>query len=1019
MLEGLSMRRSLRRFTAAAVALTALAQPGPAGSSTPSDEGEARGRLPGVNAPFVANQGQVDERVAYYARTPAGTLFVTHQGQVVHALSAPRIDPRRDARPAPGAAGWSLTETPLGGRPRPAGRDRSRTHVSSFLGGDPARWSSSLPAWEQVSLGEVWPGVGVTLQAHSGEKVFTVSPGGEVSRIRMRVDGARSLEVNADGALVADTGLGPVTFTAPIAYQERGGVRHPVAVAYHLRGSEYGFSVGALDPALPLVIDPYVQATYLGGGGDESLVATAIHPTTGEVYVAGSTASDPFPGTAGGAQPASGGGARDAFVARFSSDLTTLVQATYLGGAEIDDAQAITVHPTSGDVLVAGRTRSNPFPGTAGGAQPAYGGHPPGFPDAGDAFVARFPSSLTSLTQSTYLGSSGGEFAFAIAIHPATSDVYVAGVGTIPGTAGGAQPVFGGGMTDGFVARLDGTLTSLVQGTFLGGSLIDTVHALAIHPASGDVYVAGYTGSTDFPTTAGAAQPTFGGSNIDAFVTRLSSTLTSFVESSYLGGTSFDEAQALAIHGATGDIYVTGNTGSTDFPGTAGGAQPTGGRFVTRLPATLTAITQSTFLGGGARALAIHPATGDVYVGGDASSGGVPGTAGGAQPAFGGGNRDAFVARLPATLTSLTQATYAGGCGDEIGWALAIHPTSGDVYVAGSTTSDNFPLTGGGAQSALGGGYDGFVARLTSGLDAPPPGAAGSACPDLRVAKTHSGNFAQGSTGNTYAVTVRNDGLGDQTAGHTVTVTDAPPPGLTVTAMSGTGWTCTTLPTCTRIDPLAAGASFPPITVIVDVAANATTPQVNSVSVSTTQSETNAVNNSASDSTTIVAAPGPAPDLTITKTHSGDFVQGSTGTYTVTVTNGGNGSKAAGQTVTVTDFASPGLTITAMSGTGWTCNSFGFFTCTRSDALAAGTSYPAITVTASVAPDATSPQDNVVFVSSPQPESDPDDNGAVDTTVITTGVAAPAIPTLSEWAIAALALLFAALALLHLRGRAV
>ena len=136
--------------------------------------------------------------------------------------------------------------------------------------------------------------------------------------------------------------------------------------------------------------------------------------------------------------------------------------------------------------------------------------------------------------------------------------------------------------------------------------------------------------------------------------------------------------------------------------------------FVARLPSTLTSLTQATYLGGSgidqASALAIHPTTGDVYVAGFTDSSNFPGTAGGAQPANGGGF-DAFVARLPSTLTALTQATYLGGSGDDEAFALAIHPTTGDVYVAGDTASTNFPGTAGGAQPTSG-GWDAFVARL-------------------------------------------------------------------------------------------------------------------------------------------------------------------------------------------------------------------------------------------------------------------------------------------------------------------
>ena len=251
--------------------------------------------------------------------------------------------------------------------------------------------------------------------------------------------------------------------------------------------------------------------------------------------------------------------------------------------------------------------------------------------------------------------------------------------------------------------------------------------------------------------------------------------------------------------------------------------------------------------------------------------------------------------------------------------------------------------------------------------------------PDLTVTKTHVGNFSQGQTGVTYMVTVSNSGLGSKLASDVVTVTDTPPSGLTITAMSGAGWTCTTLPTCTRSDLLIAGASYPPITVTVSVATNATSPKVNSVTVSTTALESNGSNNTATDSTVILVP----PDLTISKSHSGNFLQGQAGvTYTSVVTNSGPGDKLAGTLVTVTDTPPPSLTITAMSGTGWTCTTLP--TCTRSDLLAAGFSYPSITITASVAGSAASPLVNSITVSTTAFESSTTNNTATDSATVVT-----------------------------------
>jgi uncharacterized repeat protein (TIGR01451 family) len=213
-----------------------------------------------------------------------------------------------------------------------------------------------------------------------------------------------------------------------------------------------------------------------------------------------------------------------------------------------------------------------------------------------------------------------------------------------------------------------------------------------------------------------------------------------------------------------------------------------------------------------------------------------------------------------------------------------------------------------------------------------------TATPGLSVTMLHTGSFRAGQTNAAYTVTVLN--LGVLPTSGAVTVTDTAPAGLTLLSMAGAGWTCATLPTCTRSDVLAAGSSYPPITVTVDVNASATSPQVNSVSVSGGGS----VTASATDSTTILPIEAV---LSITKTHTGNFSQGqSNATYTVTVDNFAGTAPSSG-TVTVTDTIPTGLTLVSMAGDGWTCTTLP--TCTRSDVLAAGSSYPAITVTVSVA----------------------------------------------------------------------
>jgi secreted PhoX family phosphatase len=480
----------------------------------------------------------------------------------------------------------------------------------------------------------------------------------------------------------------------------------------------------------------------LGGSGSDEAYALAIHPKTGDVYVAGATDSEDFPKTTGGAQkrcnncaidPEEPSG--DVFVARLNKDLTLILQSTYLGGSGTDRAYALAIHPKTGEVYMAGVTKSKNFPKTTGGAQESISGFH-------DAFVSRLNKELTQILQSTYLGGNGEDFAHALVIHPQTGEIYVAGETlstNFPKTAGGAQAGHHGGLEDAFVARLNTSLTQILQSTYLGGSNGDYAYALAIHPTTGDVYVAGFTLSTNFPKTTGGAQAQAKYRKGifppgDAFVARLNKDLIQILQSTYLGGSGTDRAKALAIHPKTGEVYVAGETESTDFPSTNGGAQETyvsdkgnaGGKedaFVARLNKELTQILQATYLGGiysdRVYALAIHPTTGDVYVAGSTFSPNFPKTTGGAQPIRGGVLSDAFVARLNSNLTQILQSTYLGGSSSDDAHALAIHPKTGEVYVAGVTYSKDFPQTAGGAQAGHRGDFeDAFVARLTADLAA-------------------------------------------------------------------------------------------------------------------------------------------------------------------------------------------------------------------------------------------------------------------------------------------------------------
>jgi hypothetical protein len=360
------MRTSSVRLVATTLAVLAFGASCSLRTSGPPTPAEVARQLDRLAVPFVANAGQSDPRVAYSASTFSGTVFVTKEGELVYALPAPG---HRDAADLPEpVSGWTLTERFVDGHPSPIGTQSAATHVSVFAGNDPVRWQRDVASYADVDLGAVWPGISVALTAHGKqvEKVFTVEPGAVPDAIRVRVAGAEALAAAADGGLALHTGVGDVRLTPPVAYQEVAGTRRMLPAQYAISGDEYGFRVSGYDPTFPVVIDPLLQATPLGGSGDDQAIALAIGPA-GDVYVAGVTASFDFPGTGPGAQPRFGGGSGgpssgDAFVARLTDDLQGFEEATFLGGSGDDLAIRLAIAPTTGDVYVTGRTSSIDLP---------------------------------------------------------------------------------------------------------------------------------------------------------------------------------------------------------------------------------------------------------------------------------------------------------------------------------------------------------------------------------------------------------------------------------------------------------------------------------------------------------------------------------------------------------------------------------------------------------------------------------------------------------------------------------
>lgn len=694
----------------------------------------ARTALDALPRGFVENRGQWDSAAAFGAPGFYGSTWVTKTGEVRHLFVAKKPCPEGGEELGAGksarrcARAWAIQERFVGGAFQRAHGEEPLPGRSSYLvGGDPSRHATDLVQYGVVSLGEVWPGITVRLAATQStvEKIFHLAPGARPEDIAIELSGSQGVGLGEGGELVVRTGEGEVRFSPPVAWQEVGGVRVPVSVAYRLdeHRARYGFVLGPHDPTKPLWIDPIVQSTYLGGSAEEVVRGIAINPTSGDVYVVGDTGSNNFPVTTG-AFDTTFGSPNDAFVARINAALTTFLQVTYYGGSPgFDEGHAITLDPATGNVFIAGVTTSTTLPNTAGAA----------YTTPNDVFIARLDPNLTSVFRTTFFGGTNTAIPdrpVAMVVHHITNELVVLGQTSaldLPQTAGAFQSSYGGGNADYFLARFSLDLATNPRTSYLGGNGNDFNYgSLAVYPTTGELYAAGYTNSSSFPGTAGGAQPTLNGPS-DAFVARVSSDLGTRHQVTYLGSVGDDLAFTVAIS-SIGRVYVGGlTTTGVGFPGLTGAFDPTfNGGFYDGFVAVFSpqldtsSLIRSTFFGGSAddsvTALLVHPTNGEVYVAGDTGSANLPNTSGGAQPSPG-GSGDAFVARLNAGLTANPQTTYFGGSGGESFTSLAFNPVNGDVYLAGGVASLDLPGRTGGAQANKGGGtWDGYVARLTADL---------------------------------------------------------------------------------------------------------------------------------------------------------------------------------------------------------------------------------------------------------------------------------------------------------------
>lgn len=669
---------------------------------------------------FEVNQGQFDSRADFMTRGQGYAMYLSSTQMV---LDLEKRSMRLEILGAdPGAKAITAGELP--------------GKVNYIKGNDPKKWRKNIPTYKRVTYQKIYPGIDLAYYGRQGklEYDFVVRPGADVSRISLKVHGSERTLINSRGELVLKNPDGEIRFNKPFCYQESNGGKKIVAGKYIRLGNDrIGFSVGDYDTTRTLVIDPVLEySTYVGGWQTDVGFDIAVDGA-GNSYVVGITRSDDFPVT-DGSRPREAN--QEIFVAKMNPDGSDLIYSTYLGGSDDDTGTGIALS-VEGYVYITGYTKSHDFP-LEMASQPDYGG------GNFDAFVAKLGMDGATLIYSTYVGGSGEEFGEDIALgRPGADRAYFVGTTNsedlpvhnafmdAPGTCGG----------DAFTGRLSfaGGVLNADFLSYLGGNRDDKGHGIAVD-FGGNVYVAGETSSSDFPTTAFAFQsepPIPDVCDGDGFVTKFSFEGTSMIllYSTYLGGVGEDKIKGLAVD-PFGSAVVTGYTSSIDFP-----VQDAlfdtmllgGDAFVTKFNGNGSDLRFSTYLGGNHvdEGLAVTVSMSDltISVTGKTSSDDFfllnPVQAVNPDPETHG---TAFVSHFDWHGDPIF-STYIGGYGHDMGYGVAAGDP-GDVYVTGCTTADrDFPVTPGVFQEIHGGlgdglaDYDAFVLKIgPEGAGKYPPG---------------------------------------------------------------------------------------------------------------------------------------------------------------------------------------------------------------------------------------------------------------------------------------------------------
>lgn len=662
----------------------------------------ARSGLDGVQLPFVANQGQMDASVLFYARTFHGHSAVMRDGRLMHRLVRPESS-------GDGLSMITLGERIIGARMDGAmirATDPASMIVNEYRGVQAYR---QLPVSDGLDLGTILPGIQLTLRTTPAaiEKLFTIGPEASIEDLRIELEGTSGLEVDADGQLIAHTHHGPVAFTRPIAWQDTAEGRRMIEVAYSTSGTHhYGFELGEHDPTLAVVIDPLISSTYYGGSSNDTVTDMAYREGDDVLLVIGHTPSLDLPGAG------TSNGSFDVFVLGLKDQLAAPVFATYIGGSADDRAWGMRLDEND-NAYITGETSSSDYPNSVGYGNPAQI----------SMFVTHVEGETGGLIESIIIGGSNNDVGRDVTFLSG-SGVYLVGdtaSNDMPTNGGSFDPTHNGSV-DVFVARFDIDLTLLAT-SYIGGDNVDSGLAIDISPVTGEVAIAGFNNNGGYPTGGGVLQPAYGGGTSDAIISVFEEGLSNLLASTYQGGAGNEQYNDLLIDPISNDVLLIGTSSSSGLPTSSGAFQASHASnddaLLTSVKIDLSGLVAQSYAGGEGNDQGTRLVLTDadrIFATGTTASSNFKTTAGAYDTALAGAS-DAFMLSLDTNFRLATAvSSYLGGTAAEQGTAVTWSKNMDLPYFGGVTSSGDFPLEGTPIQTGNNGGADGYLALMSRSL---------------------------------------------------------------------------------------------------------------------------------------------------------------------------------------------------------------------------------------------------------------------------------------------------------------